>query len=141
MRIAKEFTWEMGHRLPFHEGKCKNLHGHSYKMMVELDGKPDSNGMVLDYYDVKSIINPLVEELDHACLVFSGDIELQELLKKLDSRMVVVDFHSTAENLVGYFLKKIKEVGLPANIEKITVKVLETENTYAEDSIELISPK
>jgi 6-pyruvoyltetrahydropterin/6-carboxytetrahydropterin synthase len=141
MRIAKEFTWEMGHRLPFHEGKCKNLHGHSYKMMVELDGKPDSNGMVLDYYDVKSIINPLVEELDHACLVFSGDIELQELLKKLDSRMVVVDFHSTAENLVGYFLKKIKEVGLPANIEKVTVKVLETENTYAEDTIELISPK
>ncbi|KUO63723.1 6-pyruvoyl tetrahydropterin synthase [bacterium BRH_c32] len=139
MRIAKEFTWEMGHRLPFHEGKCRNLHGHSYKMMVELDGKPDCNGMVLDYYDVKSIINPLVEELDHACLVFSGDIELQELLKKIDSRMVVVDFHSTAENLVGYFLKKINEVGLPNNIEKVTVKVLETENTYAEDTIELIS--
>lgn len=139
MRIAKEFTWEMGHRLPFHEGKCRNLHGHSYKMMVELEGQPDSNGMVLDYYDVKSIINPLVEELDHACLVFSGDTELQELLKKLDSRMVVVDFHSTAENLVGYFLKKIKEVSLPANITKVTVRVLETENTYAEDTIELIS--
>ncbi|MCK9281965.1 MAG: 6-carboxytetrahydropterin synthase [Melioribacteraceae bacterium] len=137
MRIAKEFTWEMGHRLPFHEGKCKNLHGHSYKMMVELDGEPDNNGMVLDYYDVKSIINPLVEELDHACLVFEGDSELQELLKKLDSRMVIVDFHSTAENLVGYFLKKIKKVGLPDNIKKVTVRVLETENTYAEDSLEI----
>ena len=41
MKIAKEFNWEMGHRLPEHFGKCKNIHGHSYKMMVELEGDLD----------------------------------------------------------------------------------------------------
>ena len=61
MKIAKEFRWEMGHRLKFHKGKCINLHGHSYKMMVEFTGDVDENGMVLDYYDVKEIISPLVD--------------------------------------------------------------------------------
>ena len=52
MRISKEFRWEMGHRLQLHKGLCKNLHGHSYKMEVELTGDVLENGMVLDYYDL-----------------------------------------------------------------------------------------
>ena len=40
MKIAKEFRWEMGHRLPEHFGLCKNIHGHSYKMVVEFEGEP-----------------------------------------------------------------------------------------------------
>ena len=39
MKIAKEFRWEMGHRLPEHFGLCKNIHGHSYKMIVEFEGE------------------------------------------------------------------------------------------------------
>jgi len=41
MKIAKEFKWEMGHRLPEHFGQCKNIHGHSYKMLVEFEGEID----------------------------------------------------------------------------------------------------
>ena len=73
MKIAKEFNWEMGHRLPEHFGKCKNIHGHSYKMMVELDGDVNDNGMVMDYYDLKKIVNPIVENLDHAFMVYEQD--------------------------------------------------------------------
>lgn len=133
MKIAKEFRWEMGHRLKFHKGKCINLHGHSYKMMVEFSGDVDENGMVLDYYDVKEIIAPIVEELDHGFLVYEEDKELVEILKNLNSKHTVVNFESTAENLCKYFLKKISEKDLPKNINGISVKVFETENTYAEE--------
>ena len=133
MKIAKEFTWEMGHRLTFHKGKCKNLHGHSYKCMVELTGEPDKNGMVLDYYDVKKIIEPLIDEMDHSFMVFSSDKELIHALQTLNSRYVVVDFETTAENICLYLLDKIKSAKLPENVSALKVKVFETENTYAEE--------
>lgn len=137
MRIAKEYRWEMGHRLPFHEGKCKNLHGHSYKCMVEISGEPESNGMVLDYYDMKKIIKPIIEELDHSFMVWSGDKEIIEFLDKINSKKVVVDFQTTAENICVYLLERIKKTNLPNNINKLKVKVFETENTYAEEEISL----
>jgi 6-pyruvoyltetrahydropterin/6-carboxytetrahydropterin synthase len=133
MKIAKEFTWEMGHRLPFHEGKCKNLHGHSYKCMIEVTGEPDENGMVLDYYELKKITEPIFEELDHSFIVWKKDKELIDALSKLNSRMIVVDFQTTAENICLYLLDKIKSAKLPANIKVLKVRVLETENTYAEE--------
>lgn len=133
MKIAKEFTWEMGHRLTFHQGKCINLHGHSYKCMVELSGTPDENGMILDYYDMKNVVGPIIDEMDHSFMVYQKDTEVIQALQKLNSRMVIVDFESTAENLCLYLLAKIKESNLPENINAIKVKVLETENTYAEE--------
>ena len=60
MKIAKEFHWEMGHRLPEHFGLCKNIHGHSYKMIVEFEGELDEQGMVIDFYDVEKIIAPII---------------------------------------------------------------------------------
>jgi 6-pyruvoyltetrahydropterin/6-carboxytetrahydropterin synthase len=135
MKIAKEFDWEMGHRLPFHKGKCKNLHGHSYKLIAEVEGEQDENGMVLDYYDLKKIIAPIVEKLDHAFLVYKEDKELADALTKLNSKSVVVDFHSTAENICNYFLSAIKQNGMPANIKRVKIRVCETSDSYAENEI------
>lgn len=134
MKIAKEFRWEMGHRLPLHNGKCVNLHGHSYKMLVELEGSLDENDMVIDYYDVKSIINPIVEELDHAYLVWKEDAELIAALDQLNSKKVVVEYQSTAENMCKYFLDKIKTAGLPNNIKAVKVRIYETIDDYAEET-------
>ncbi len=50
MNISKEFNWDMSHRLPFHHGHCKNIHGHTYKLRVEIEGIMDKNGLVMDYY-------------------------------------------------------------------------------------------
>jgi len=135
MKIAKEFDWEMGHRLPFHKGKCKNLHGHSYKMIVEVEGDLDENGMVLDFYDLKQIVAPAIEKLDHAYLVYKEDKELIDSLKELKSKFVVTDFYSTAENICNYFLKEIAIAGLPKNVKKIKVRVCETYDSYAENEI------
>ena len=137
MKIAKEFRWEMGHRLPEHFGQCKNIHGHSYKMLVEFEGELDENGMVIDYYDVEKIINPIIEKLDHAFLVNKGDMLTVEFLEKLNSKKVVVDFESTVENICTYLLNKIKSADLPANVNAIMVRVSETEEDYAEERISL----
>ena len=137
MKIAKEFSWEMGHRLPFHKGKCKNLHGHSYQCMIELTGDVDENGIVLDYYDLKKTVEPVFEELDHAFMVWDGDKELIDALNKLNSRMVIVNFQTTAENICLYLLDKIKLTDLPKNVKAVKVRVFETEKTYAEEEIRL----
>ena len=139
MRIAKEFKWEMGHRLQFHKGKCYNLHGHTYKMRVEIEGEPDDNGMVLDYFDMRKIISPLIDDLDHKVVVHKKDKELINALDMLRSEYFIVDFDTTAENLTLYFLKKIAASDIPKNISKLKVRVFETENTYAEEEIEIIN--
>jgi 6-pyruvoyltetrahydropterin/6-carboxytetrahydropterin synthase len=137
MKIAKEFRWEMGHRLSFHNGKCVDLHGHSYKLLVEFEGLLDNNGMLMDYYDVKKVIAPIIEKLDHAFLVYEKDVEVIDALTRLKSNFVVVPYQPTAENLCRYFLDEIKSAGLPDNIREIKVQVFETETTYAEDSAKL----
>ena len=99
----------MGHRLPEHFGLCKNIHGHSYKMIVEFEGELDKNQMVIDYYDVEKIINPVIEKLDHAFMVNKNDKVVIEFLEKMNSKKFVVGFNSTAENICNYLLSEIKK--------------------------------
>lgn len=69
--LAKEFTFEAAHRLPHHDGKCRRLHGHSWKGLVYVsaatlhqDGA--KRGMVMDYSEIKAMLKPLVDDyLDH----------------------------------------------------------------------------
>ena len=137
MKIAKEFRWEMGHRLPEHFGLCKNIHGHSYKMLVEFEGELDKNGMIIDYYDVEKIINPIIEKLDHAFMVNKDDKILLEFLEKMNSKKVTVEYQSTAENICLYLLNEITKAHLPENVNKIKVRVYETAYDYAEETLQL----
>jgi len=137
MKIAKKFRWEMGHRLPDHFGLCKNIHGHSYKMIVEFEGELDKNQMVIDYYDVEKIINPVIEKLDHSFMVNKDDKMVFEFLEKINSKKVVVDFLATAENICLYLLNEIKKCKLPANISTVTVRIFETQFDYAEQTMRL----
>jgi 6-pyruvoyltetrahydropterin/6-carboxytetrahydropterin synthase len=134
MKISKTFYWEMGHRLPFHQGKCINLHGHSYRAEVMFEGDPDTNGMLIDFYELKKIVAPLVEQLDHAFMVNESDTKLIALLKEMNSKMYVCPFHSTAENITLLFLNEIKKSGLPETIKNVTVRVYETTDSFAEAS-------
>ncbi len=135
MKIAKKFDWEMGHRLPEHFGLCKNIHGHSYKMIVEFEGELDEQGMVIDFYDVEKIINPIIEKLDHAFMVKEDDEITLEFLEKLNSKKVVVNFVATVENICNYISDKIIKSNLPKNIKIINVRVYETAEDYAEFSL------
>lgn len=70
-KLEKEFSFEAAHQLPHHDGKCKRLHGHSFKGRLicegpELQPKGPQQGMLLDYAEMKRVIKPLLETyLDH----------------------------------------------------------------------------
>jgi 6-pyruvoyltetrahydropterin/6-carboxytetrahydropterin synthase len=106
-------------------------------MTVEIEGDVNPDGMIIDFYDFEKIIMPLINRLDHAFMVYEGDKQIIEFLQKMSSKMVIVDFQSTVENICSYVLKEIKKEKFPDNVDKITVRIYETEDDYAEDSIEL----
>lgn len=136
VRIAKEFHWEMGHRLPFHEGGCQNIHGHSYRMRVELEGSLDDNGMVLDYFDLKEIVEPIVARIDHSFLCDDRDATMIEFLSINALKHVVVPFRTTAENITTWMLQQIAEsLTTRSNLTRLTIRLQETERVYAEMSI------
>ncbi len=136
--IAKEFRWEMAHRLPFHEAGCRNVHGHGYRMDVELTGEPLKTGMVLDYFDLKSIVDPLILEIDHAFLCDETDSLMRDFLKSSGLKVVYVQFPTTAENIARWFFERLSEIFMPMkNLRHLRIRVSETERTYAEVNGEL----
>jgi 6-pyruvoyltetrahydropterin/6-carboxytetrahydropterin synthase len=138
MKIAKEFTWEMGHRLPFHRGKCRNLHGHSYNMRVELNGEPDDTGMLLDYYNLTQIVDEVIEPFDHCFLVEETDKIVRDFLEVYNYKHVVFSMPSTAENMCKHFADKIREkLHKHRNITALTIRVCETPDVYAEHSLNI----
>ncbi len=132
MKVSKEFRWEMAHRLPFHEGRCKNLHGHSYKALVQFEGELDKNGMLIDFYDIHKIVHPVIDEMDHSIICDKNDQELIEIARKINERIVIIDFPSTAENICIFILNRILNQNLPENLRSITVRVYETLDSFAE---------
>jgi 6-pyruvoyltetrahydropterin/6-carboxytetrahydropterin synthase len=90
-KIAKEFHWEMAHRLPFHTGGCQNLHGHSYKLWVQLEGEPNDKGMVVDYFDLKAVVEPLVKQLDHSFLCDRSDDVMVQFFRENPLKVNYVD--------------------------------------------------
>lgn len=140
IRITKEFTFETGHALYGHDGKCKNIHGHSYKLSVTVLGNPvsDSNdpkfGMIMDFSDLKKIVKEeIVDRFDHATIFNKNTphIDLANNLKSLGHNIVLVDYQPTSEMLVTDFADKIKN-RLPKNIKLFSLKLRETASCYAE---------
>ena len=69
MFVLKEFEFDAAHYLPEYNGKCERLHGHTYKLVVKVEGTPDKEGMVIDFIRLKNIVKEeVLSKLDHACL-------------------------------------------------------------------------
>jgi 6-pyruvoyltetrahydropterin/6-carboxytetrahydropterin synthase len=140
IRITKQFSFETGHALYGYDGKCKNVHGHSYKLSVTVIGTPidDSTnvkfGMVIDFGDLKKIVKEeIVDQFDHAT-VFNQNtphIELANELKSRDHHVILVDYQPTSENMVVDFAERITS-RLPQNIQLFSLKLQETETSFAE---------
>ncbi len=140
IRITKQFTFETGHALYGYDGKCKNVHGHSYKLSVTVIGTPitDNNhvkyGMVIDFSDLKKIVKEeIVDVFDHAT-VFNQNTPHVELAKELEKRehhVILVDYQPTSENMVIDFAKKIKS-RLPDEIRLHSLRLQETDSSFAE---------
>ena len=140
IRITKQFSFETGHALYGYDGKCKNVHGHSYKLSVTVIGQPitDSNnvkyGMVIDFTDLKKIVREeIVDVFDHATVfnMNTPHIELANELKQRDHHVILVDYQPTSENMVIDFAGKIQK-RLPLNIKLHSLRLQETESSFAE---------
>lgn len=133
LRIAREFHWEMGHRLPFHESGCANIHGHSYRLRVEIEGSCDENGMLMDYGDMKRLVMPVIDRFDHCFLCDENDELMKGFLSGSGLKHVVVPFTTTAENLVFYFLDELWNIFTPyPQVTALRLRLQETEISYAE---------
>jgi len=140
IRITKQFNFETGHALYGYDGKCRNVHGHSYKLSVTVIGSPitDTNhvklGMVIDFGDLKKIVKEeIVSKFDHAT-VFNKNTPHVQLAKELTDRghnVILADYQPTSENMVIDFAAKIK-ARLPESIKLHSLKLQETETSFAE---------
>jgi len=69
MFLKKEFTFDAAHNLARYHGKCERLHGHTYRMSVTIKGKPNEEGMIVDFLEVKKIVNDeIISKFDHSYL-------------------------------------------------------------------------
>ena len=140
IRITKQFSFETGHALYGYDGKCKNVHGHSYRLDVTVIGQPIADntnvkyGMVIDFKDLKKIVKEeVVDVFDHAT-VFNKNTPHVELAKELENRghnVLLVNYQPTSEMMVIDFAQKIK-ARLPENIQLFSLKLQETATSYAE---------
>jgi 6-pyruvoyltetrahydropterin/6-carboxytetrahydropterin synthase len=140
IRITKHFDFESAHALYGYDGKCKNIHGHSYHLYVTVIGEPISdldnpkNGMVLDFGDLKRMVKEqIVNVFDHSVVLNqnSPHIELAKTIEGYSHKIVLVSYQPTSENMLFDFAKRIKSQ-LPQNVSLHSLKLYETANSYAE---------
>lgn len=139
LRLTRKFRFEMAHALNGYDGPCRNIHGHSYEFMVTVSGKPihdgsaAKNGMVLDFKQLKALVNRcVVDQFDHALVLSSVQPKdfLHSVMDSFDN-VIVVDFQPTTENLLIEFAHRI-EKELPQGVKLFSMRLKETENSFAE---------
>ena len=140
IRVTKQFKFETGHALYGYDGLCKNVHGHSYKLDVTVIGMPitDSrhvkNGMVIDFGDLKAIVNQeIVNPFDHATVlnVSTPHKEIADEMENRGHKIIRVNYQPTSEMMVLDFAEKLKSK-LPHHLELYSLKLRETASAFAE---------
>jgi 6-pyruvoyltetrahydropterin/6-carboxytetrahydropterin synthase len=141
MKVAKRFRWEGAHRLPWHTDGCQNIHGHSYVMWVELQGEVDEQGMLIDFKEIKKILDPLIASWDHATLIAASDTDLIKAIDFLGTKHYILPYDTTSENLCLYVLeylgKHAVSVFFEHRVSTILIKVQETDTCYAEHCVNI----
>ncbi|QYR23523.1 6-carboxytetrahydropterin synthase QueD [Paenibacillus sp. sptzw28] len=117
--VSKEFTFDSAHHLHLYEGKCKSLHGHTYKLQTILSGKTDARGITIDFADMKRIAKErILDQLDHRYL--------NEALPPMNT---------SAENMVVWMYEQLDaallEEGHYPNIRIEEIRLWETPTSYA----------
>lgn len=138
VRVTKKFSFEMAHALEGHDGKCRNIHGHSYFLYVTIIGQPinndesPKNGMVIDFADLKTMVkSEIVDPLDHALMLYEKSEYLGSVNVHAHQKLVVKSYNPTCENMIVDFAHIIKK-HLPEGIMLHSLKLEETKTSYAE---------
>ncbi len=143
MLITRRLEFDAGHRIPQHASQCRHLHGHRYAIEITLSGEvirtegAARQGMVMDFSDVKNIANAvLVNQWDHAFLVYQGDQAVVEFLASLPGhKTVVLPVVPTAENLAAEAFRILDAAYLDTygnHLRLQRVRLYETPNNWAD---------
>jgi len=140
IRVTKEFRFEAAHALDGYGGKCKDIHGHSYHLMITVLGYPNENaedpdcGMVIDFSDIKEVVkSKILKNFDHR-LVLRSDSRFKGLEEK-NERVRYVDYQPTCENMLLEMVSILKEA-FTGEVVLCTASLRETANSFAEWRLE-----
>ena len=140
IRLTKEFSFESAHALWGYDGKCREIHGHSYRLFVTIKGEPISDeqnpklGMVMDFGELKSIVaREITDRLDHSFVMRRTEQAeaLAEAMSSQFTNVVLVDYQPTCENMLIDFAARLK-AALPKGITLHSLRLHETATSYAE---------
>ena len=136
LRVTKEFTFEAAHALDGYDGKCRDIHGHSYKLAVTVIGKVNQNikdakcGMVIDFGEIKEIVkSSVLNQFDHYLLLRS-DSRFKGI-EKHGERIRYVNYQPTCENMLLEIVEEIQGL-FPKSAKLIEATLRETATGYAE---------
>ena len=131
LTVSKQCQFDAAHVLTRHEGQCRNLHGHTYRVIVEVAEAEDGRDMVIDFKDLKQVIREVIlDRFDHAFIyneASESECEIAAVIAKHGMKSVGLPFRSTAENLARHFFQ-----GLAERVKVVSVKVYETPESCAE---------
>lgn len=140
-RVTKEVEFDAGHRVPLHDSKCRNPHGHRYKVAVTVEGPlaehGSSTGMVVDFAHIKALLTREVHDrYDHGFIVYEGDDEVLGFLADSDAsgwKVIHVPWHPTAENMARDIYDTLCDAvsGMADGVRLVDVQVWETPTSVA----------
>lgn len=137
--LKAEHSFDSAHFLAEYEGKCRNIHGHRWKVEVEIQSQAlisggQLDGMVTDFGDLKRDVKALVDYYDHALIIQQGTMREETLhcLRNDGFYILEVSFRPTAENFAAVFYKAMKEKGY--NVKRATVYETPTNCAAYEES-------
>lgn len=132
--LTTNSSFDSAHFLSGYEGKCSNIHGHRWKVEIEVGNESLSTegqirGMIIDFSDLKKDLKKLTDKLDHCLIIEKGSLKKKtlEALLEEDFKIVQVDFRPTAENFAKYFYDEMKKIGYKV----VKATVFETPNNCA----------
>ncbi|MCI7480239.1 MAG: 6-carboxytetrahydropterin synthase QueD [[Pasteurella] aerogenes] len=134
-KVSKEFSFDMAHILDGHDGKCQNLHGHTYKLQVEVSGdlvlEGAKKGMVVDFTDVKRVVKEaILDPMDHAFIydtTSERECKIAALLNELNSKTFGIPMRTTAEEMARFMFNCLKDK-LPIS----AIRLWETPTSFCE---------
>ena len=124
--LKTESSFDSAHFLSGYDGKCANIHGHRWKVVVEVKGEKltasgDKRGMLIDFGDLKSAVRSLADHYDHALIFEKGTLKPATLAALNDEgfRLIEIECRPTAENFARLFFEQLITKGLA--VSKVTV--------------------
>jgi len=137
--LKSEHSFDSAHFLSGYEGKCSNIHGHRWKVEVEVQSETlaksgQLSGMIIDFGDLKKDVKSMVDTYDHALIIEVGSMRDETLncIKQDGFNIIMVNFRTTAENFAAFFFRLMKDKGY--NVKRTTIYETPTNSASYEES-------